>query len=297
MRVIYWIAFFAAVWFIGRITNRITCLAGPDHTIFRLELAGKQEGADIIKDWSQVKYHNEPLIVQARLDTYWDFLFIVIYVALIISESAAFKDLEPAYWLNELLRMNILLAILAGVLDYIEDGLILHNLGDWATPGDYLPSAIPAYAKWVLVGWCVLIWLIAIVSRLIAIFRKKAPVRPHVAALNSINYLKAIPTLTITMAQFDIDAYLQDNHNSVSDRVKNAILFTYGDSNPDPSEIEDDRELADLGFGDTAFLTLTGRFNMILTAKKPGGEELDPTDVGGFTTVQDCIDAVTTATT
>jgi len=99
------------------------------------------------------------------------------------------------------------------------------------------------------------------------------------------------------MGKFDIVAYLQDNTKSIEFRVKDAILFTYGDNEPDPSEIANDRSMADLDFQDYDILRLTERFNIIIAAKKPGATELDAITVSGLTDVQACIDQVIKSST
>jgi len=190
MRVFLWIAFVAAVLFIEPITNRITDLAGPENTIIKIELAGKTDGAKIIKTWSSIKYANGTLLDQARLDTYWDFLFIFIYVLLIIKESGSFMVIEPWYPLNELLRMNVFLAIITGLLDILENFFILHNISNFTEPAAYLSSEVTSYIKFILAAWCVLVWLVAIGHQIYLHFKKADVLPVHIAYLNSVIYSK-----------------------------------------------------------------------------------------------------------
>ncbi|MCS3732337.1 hypothetical protein [Mucilaginibacter dorajii] len=181
MRALLWIAFILAVVFIGRISSRITCLAGSDNSIIKIELAGKDDGIKIIKTWSDIKYKCGTVLDLARKDTCWDFLFIVIYIGLIIIESTSFRQFEPYYSLNELLRMNLFLAVIAGLLDITENFIILYNVEHYSTPDCYFPSRWFAGAKFILVIWCILIWLIAIVHRIILHYQKQASLPPHIA--------------------------------------------------------------------------------------------------------------------
>jgi len=297
MRALFWIAFILAVVFIGRISLRITCLAGSDNSIIKIELAGKDDGAKIVKAWSDIKYKCGTVLDLARKDTYWDFLFIVIYVGLIMVESTALRQFEPWYPLNELLRMNLFLAVIAGLLDIIENFIILHNLHHFAIPDHYFPSQWFSIFKFVLAGWCVLIWLIALVHQLILRNKKPEKLPVHTADLNPITFVQKTTTTLTAMGDFNIVAYLKDNGNSIEDRVKDAILYTNGDNHPDPSRIDNDRALADLPFDDQKFLRLTQRFNIIILAKKVDGITLDVSDISGLTDVQACIDEVTKSTT
>lgn len=297
MRALFWIAFILAVVFIGRISLRITCLSGSDNSIINIELAGKEDGAKIIKAWSDTKYKCGTVLDLARKDTYWDYLFIIIYVGLIMVESTALRQFEPDYPLNELLRMNLFIAVLAGLLDVIENMVILHNLRHFANPDHYFPSKWFSIIKFILAGWCVLIWLTALVRHLILRYKKPGKLPVHTADLNPIAFVQKTQTTLTAMGDFNIVAFLKDNNNSIEDRVKDAILYTTGDNHPDPSRIANDRALADLPLDDQKFLRLTQRFNIIILAKKVDGVTLDVSDVSGLTDVQACIDEVTKSTT
>lgn len=295
MRLFLWILFVAEILLISPITNRITRLAGGDNTIIKIELATKDQGTRIVSAWSSIKYQERPLLDEARYDTYWDFLFILTYVALIIVESKSFMLLEPVYWLNELLRMNFFFAVIAGLLDVLENIFILHNISSYTEPCSYISSLYPSALKFILSAWCVLIWIIAIGHQFIRLFTKKKTLPKKIAYLNSVIYTKEEIVKSRNMGKFDIVAYLKNNDNSIDDRVKDAILFTYGDNDPGPSEIADDRAIADLGFKDFDFERLTGRFNIIIDAVKPGAQELDSDAVSALADVQACIDAVNSA--
>lgn len=102
-------------------------LQGGGYGILDIEFASKHKTAIIVESWHQLSEGDQQLIAIARRNTHTDFWFILIYVLLIITLSNARMQREQRYWLNELLRLNLLLAVLAGGLDVVENLLLLHN--------------------------------------------------------------------------------------------------------------------------------------------------------------------------
>ena len=102
-------------------------LRGSGYDILDIEFASKQKTAEIVQSWHQLSAGDQELITIARRNTHTDFWFIPVYVFLIITLSNARMQREQRYWLNELLRLNLLLAVVAGSLDVVENLLLLHN--------------------------------------------------------------------------------------------------------------------------------------------------------------------------
>lgn len=90
------------------------------------------------------------------------------------------------------------------------------------------------------------------------------------------------------MAAIDIFKAMADKTISISDRVKMAILFADGYNNPDPSTLDDDKQMSSFGFNPGDYINITQYFNRIITTEKPGGTLLDPNDVSNLGAVKDC---------
>jgi hypothetical protein len=66
---------------------------------------------------------------------------------------------------NKLLRWNMHLAIIAGILDVMENIILLWDFGNYY-PGEYFISPrYISYPKWLLIGWIISIWIISIIKR------------------------------------------------------------------------------------------------------------------------------------
>lgn len=82
--------------------------------------------------------------------------------------------------------------------------------------------------------------------------------------------------------------------DSIPDQVKVAILDTDGDDDPNPATLDPAKSMSDFGFSDMLYIDLTGDFNTI--AKKYNADaNISVDSVQNSSTVQDCIDLVTTA--
>ncbi|WP_183575780.1 hypothetical protein HDF18_17835 [Mucilaginibacter sp. X5P1] len=97
------------------------------------------------------------------------------------------------------------------------------------------------------------------------------------------------------MAAIDIYAAMEDPTKSISDRVKTAILFEDGYNNPDPSTLDDGKQMSTFNFDPGDYINITKYFNRIIITLKPGGQTLDPNDVSDLSAVKDCETTVTDA--
>jgi hypothetical protein len=82
---------------------------------------------------------------------------------------------------------------------------------------------------------------------------------------------------------------------TVEDEVKIAILVTDGEFRPDPSSLNNDKEMSDFNFSDMQHIVLTDRFNDIVKNRNPNGKAILISQILDCKTVQDCIDLVTNA--
>jgi hypothetical protein len=90
------------------------------------------------------------------------FIFIAAYVLLIINCSSNQMNLQYNLTMNNLLRFNIVLAVIVGIVDVFENIVSIYDL-DWVT--QYITVENMMIGRLIIIGWIVLIWLIAIVSR------------------------------------------------------------------------------------------------------------------------------------
>lgn len=162
MKKLVWLIFILLVLGMG-FQGYILChTAIPRYSILELETSCKAKGQLILHTWNSTPYGNNNLLSVAQSNTHWDFLFILCYVTLIIIHSSGQMQNETSLFLNELLRLNLLLAVLAGLLDISENLLLLHNFRHISDGRYYWPTAMVTIPKFVLAGWAVLIWLISL---------------------------------------------------------------------------------------------------------------------------------------
>lgn len=146
------------------ISQRVS-LSDRPLNIFHLEFVNATDGKALLEAWAiKSPTYKTTLLQEAIKNTRWDFLFIIGYVAVIIMLSYNQMQREPRVWLNELLRLNFLLAIIAGLLDVLENLRLLYNMAPDSIGKEFLSSYWFALPKWILVGWVTLVWLVSLVS-------------------------------------------------------------------------------------------------------------------------------------
>lgn len=124
--------------------------------IVALEFADTTEGTAIIQSWN-----DKGLISTAKRVTYIDFIFLAFYSLLMMRCSSDQMNLEKNVALNNLLRFNLLLAVLTGLLDIAENFILLHNINESAP---YIQSFYLTLPKFIFAGWIILVWVVAIVG-------------------------------------------------------------------------------------------------------------------------------------
>jgi hypothetical protein len=118
----------------------------------------------IIQQWSATDTSLGTLLPFARRITYLDFIFIPVYTALIQHYSTNRLQQEPSLWLNTLLRFNLLLIVVAALVDVLENVLLLVNLRYFTI--SYIHTGYISLVKWVLIVWTILVWLLSRVKAL-----------------------------------------------------------------------------------------------------------------------------------
>jgi len=136
----------------------------PQHTIVQLETSCKPQGQAILKAWKDKPYGEGTMLDLARSNTHWDFLFIFCYVTLIVIQSNNQMQREKWMPFNALLRLNLLLAFVAGFFDICENTLLLHNFSHVTDGRYYLENWWATYPKFIVSGWAVLVWLVSLVK-------------------------------------------------------------------------------------------------------------------------------------
>lgn len=137
-------------------------------TDFAFETADQAKTYDIVQRWDISRWGQHDVITGMKLFTGIDFIYIIVYSYVLITLSYDRMQWEQNVFLNNLLRLNFPMAVLAGLFDVIENILFLFNMEHYDLPGGYVSIAPFTYAKWTLIGIVVLIW---IVSKIKSLFR------------------------------------------------------------------------------------------------------------------------------
>ncbi|NRF37146.1 hypothetical protein [Pedobacter foliorum] len=162
MKTLLWIIFVIVVSILSFQDH--TLIKNSNYGIVHLELANTELGVQILKEWHQCHYGELTLLDVARNHTRLDFLFIFTYVSLIISMSNWQMQREQRMLFNELLRFNLFITVLAGLLDFIENFRILHNFQHIGAESEYWATNWLSSVKFGLIGFAILVFLISLLT-------------------------------------------------------------------------------------------------------------------------------------
>jgi hypothetical protein len=162
MKKLIWPAFFVVA---ACMAHQGALLKSGGNGIVALEFANATKGNAILTTYRNIPYGDTTLLEVAKHNLQLDFLFILLYVTLMLMLSNAQMQREKWPPLNEMLRLNLLLAVAAGGLDIAENIRLLHNLHHIGNPGLYWETYWLALPKFILAGWIVLVWLVSVVKR------------------------------------------------------------------------------------------------------------------------------------
>ncbi len=124
--------------------------------ILNLELAiNKNETGVIVQQWNQ-----QQLIAIAKKNTYYDFIFLMAYTALFyfLCRQAA-KQFKINSFSRKISYLLSYAAILAGIMDVLENFGMLMSLSGQISEGITLFTLITSIIKWSLVAGCIA-WLL-----------------------------------------------------------------------------------------------------------------------------------------
>lgn len=150
--------------------------------IIGLELADKVKGTTLLLYFHEHHVNGMSLIYYAIVNTYVDYFFILGYVGIIFIITGNILHRQQNGFLRTLLRLCFYFGGIAGVLDLVENSILLMDLHQYYTGKDYVSAMYVSYPKWILAGVVVLIWLICIIcSRL----KTSGPAKRSASGLNS----------------------------------------------------------------------------------------------------------------
>ncbi|HEV3250565.1 MAG TPA: hypothetical protein VGZ71_06415 [Puia sp.] len=166
LHIFLWTCFATSFIFLAGQEIHIVCF---DHVCYHpviLELADYHKLSSILSNWNDTYVHAKSLIHYARINTRVDFIFILGYTGAIIMTSYNLMQGEKNPKWNNLLRLCFPLAVLIGLLDIVENIILLYDMHDY--PGDHgLIISLPVSAiKWLLTLFVLAIIIIAAFRRL-----------------------------------------------------------------------------------------------------------------------------------
>lgn len=166
VRPIIWIGFVSCVLFFILQHIEYRTLTSTAFSILPMEFLSKERLGPFLRDMME-----QPLYWEyAKSNTIVDFFFIIFYCAVIILISYKLMQLQSNPVLNNLIRFNILLAIIVGILDWIENIFILLTLHFFPLNNFIISPRWLAIPKFTLAGYIILTWLLVCIIRL---FRKE----------------------------------------------------------------------------------------------------------------------------
>lgn len=134
--------------------------------VFSVSTQSVSELRITLDHWKQTPVDHKNLLHYGRITSVWiDFIWIIAYVAVLIMLSYNAMQRERRPFLNNLLRLNMLLAVIAGVFDVLEDGILLYDMHGYGTQKHLFSSACFAWPKWIILAYIVAIYLFSLISR------------------------------------------------------------------------------------------------------------------------------------
>lgn len=135
--------------------------------LMKLQFASSREGTEILRQWYHTDVDGHSQLHFVKLNTIIDFLFIIGYAGVLCMISYTLMQRESRVWVNELLRWCFPLALLTGLLDVIENSLILSSLYHYRAGDAFHATQWVSYPKWTLVVIILMIWIIGLIAKMI----------------------------------------------------------------------------------------------------------------------------------
>src|SRR5207237_4745 len=121
---------------------------GVHFRVGSIQLKNAGEGFALASAWATIVAGDHTLLYYAKQNTLIDFIWIVGYAGVLINLAYASMQKEKNNVLNELLRLCFFLALLAGLLDVVENGILLFDFNHLVSPEKFYSSAYYSYPKW-----------------------------------------------------------------------------------------------------------------------------------------------------
>lgn len=155
LRIILWVGTIAMMVVLFQLTSPLR--EANVASIECFEMSQKAEAESIVMAW------NDHTLIDVVLSAiYADYIFILFYVALMIVSSRDQLKLETNGMLCILLMLNTPLAILTGVLDVVENQLMVHNIEHI---NDHISTKAISIIKFTAAGLVILVWLFVLIRR------------------------------------------------------------------------------------------------------------------------------------
>jgi hypothetical protein len=122
--------------------------------IIGLEFANAAQGAAMLHRWDNTMVDTASLLSFAWSNTLVDFLFVIGYVGVLMIVSNHLMQRQPIPALNELLRPCFILAVLAGSLDILENGILLFNMYHYRPTHTYISTRWISYYQYTVDQLC-----------------------------------------------------------------------------------------------------------------------------------------------
>lgn len=125
------------------------------YSLLYFQFSSSAPGFEAVKALNANAYGDGTLLDIAISNTRWDYLFIFLYVVLIMTWSNALMQKQKQLRLNEFLRLNLMLIVLTGVFDMIENTILLHNFRFPLGEEMFIPVFVFSGVKWILTFWII----------------------------------------------------------------------------------------------------------------------------------------------
>jgi hypothetical protein len=131
------------------------------HGIIDLEMAADASAAqNILNFWDNDISQQRDVLEAARINTYWDFLFLLCYSLLFYfaCKRLLYHFNTPGVW-SFLCKTGLVLSVMTGLLDILENTGMLISLRGNVSDQTAMLTASASMIKWILVGWMILFLL------------------------------------------------------------------------------------------------------------------------------------------
>jgi len=163
MKILLWLILIVLVVILGFESRSLEKGTTQHYSIMQLEFADAAQGKTMLKTWKQTPYAGKTLLDLVKSNTHTDFFFLIVYTILLIIHSNGEMQQERNLALNTLLRLNLFLAVIAGLSDVAENFILLYDIHHTTDTITYLSSYWVTTLKWALIAWILLVWLVSVI--------------------------------------------------------------------------------------------------------------------------------------